>query len=184
MDHKNELDTEKVIQQTRDWVENFVIHHGLCPFARGPFEAGKIRFVVSEADSQEQLAEDVLLELHALSQASRDDIETGLLIHPNILSNFDDYNDFLDIVDTLLEHSGLAGTIQVASFHPDYCFADCDVDDAANSTNRSPWPMLHFIREISISEAIADWHDKGLDVASIPGRNIEVLRTGKDEKDA
>jgi len=183
MDHKNAADPETVLAETRDWVENFVIRLGLCPFASKPFQAGSIRFTVSESHTVEQLAEDLLYELQFLARADTNDTETSLLIHPYVLIDFAQYNDFLDVVDELLEHTGLAGVIQVASFHPDYCFADCDADDVTNNTNRSPWPMLHLIREASISEAIADWLDKGLDVASIPGRNIEILRNDEGKKD-
>ena len=183
MDHKKDIDPDKVSVETYDWVENFVIRHGLCPFARAPFQAGIIRFSVSMASNEQQLAEDLLVELQELSRTPSDETETTLLIHPCVLSDFQQYNDFLDVVDTLLEDSGLVGLIQVASFHPDYCFAGCDEDDIANATNRSPWPMLHLLREKSITEAVADCQNKGLDVSMIPDRNIDYLRKFDKEQD-
>ena len=131
---------------------------------------------MSGALTDEQLLEDCLLAIRKLLTRPRDEVETVLLVHPRCMNDFSDYNDFLGMVDVLLEKMDLLGVVQVASFHPNYCFADCDVNDAANFTNRSPYPMLHILREESISEAVEDWAERDLDVREIPKRNIETLR--------
>jgi len=176
MVHKKELSSEKVITDTRYWVKSTVIHYNLCPFANQVFASGRLCFEVSMASTEEQLLEDCLLAIQTMLAAPRSQIETCLLIHPQVMNNFSDYNDFLGMVDVLLEEMALSGIVQVASFHPDYCFADCDENDAANFTNRSPYPMLHLLREESISEAVEDWSERSLDVTQIPVRNIETLR--------
>ncbi|MEX0915228.1 MAG: DUF1415 domain-containing protein, partial [Wenzhouxiangellaceae bacterium] len=127
---------------------------------------------VSEATSLQLLAEDLADELLALYKTDPAECETTLLIHPRVLGDFLDYNDFLDIADGLLEQMELDGTIQIASFHPDYRFADSPPDDPANCTNRSPWPMLHLLRETSIETATANLPDTN----TIYERNIETLR--------
>jgi hypothetical protein len=110
--------------------------------------------VVSEATSVEQLLEDLAKELEFLAEVSREKTDTTLLIHPNVLNDFLDYNDFLELADQLLEDLDLDGELQIASFHPQYQFAGTDIDDITNFTNRSPYPTLHLIREDSIDEAV------------------------------
>jgi len=176
MVHKNKLAPENIIANTRYWVESTVIHYNLCPFANKVLTSGRLHFEVSTANDAEELLEDCLLAVNKMLASSREEIETSLLIHPNTMNQFADYNDFLGMVDAMLEEMNLLGIIQVASFHPDYCFADCDKDDASNYTNRSPYPMLHLLREQSISEALDDWAARSLDVEQIPRRNIETMR--------
>jgi hypothetical protein len=149
-----------------------VIGLNLCPFARRVFEADKIRYVVSDVEDEETLVEVLADELKALASASISRVETTLLIHPRALEDFLDYNNFLAVSERLVAALGLRGTIQIASFHPEYQFADTEPDAVENYTNRSPFPMLHLLREESIS-AIARDPDSLLD---IPRRNIEVLR--------
>ncbi|MBU0653796.1 MAG: DUF1415 domain-containing protein [Gammaproteobacteria bacterium] len=161
------------IAQTRCWLENVVLRHNLCPFAHKPFNAGQIRYVVTDSARPEFLLEDLLNELESLRATPVEETETILLIHPNTLEDFLDYNDFLDVVDALLADGGFEGEFQVASFHPDYQFADTQPDDAENYTNRSPWPMLHLIREDSLEKAIASY--PGAD--AIPERNVETMNT-------
>jgi hypothetical protein len=114
----------------------------------------QIKYVVSEATSVEQLLEDLAKELEFLAEVSREKTDTTLLIHPNVLNDFLDYNDFLELADQLLEDLDLDGELQIASFHPQYQFAGTDIDDITNFTNRSPYPTLHLIREDSIDEAV------------------------------
>lgn len=161
-----------VVQHTRRWISSFVIGLGLCPFARRVFDADRIRYAVSDARDQNTLANDLARELRLLVGSPSTQIETTLLIHPHVAGNFLDYNDFLGVVDQLLDELRLRGTIQVASFHPRYQFAGTDPGAVENYTNRSPYPMLHLLREASVSEAV----DASADALSIPRRNIETMR--------
>lgn len=165
-------DSSSVIEATRQWLEKIVIGLNLCPFAGPPWREGRIRFKVSEATSEQQLALELAEELLALQAADPADCETSLLIHPRVLGDFLDYNDFLDVADRLLEDLGLESILQIASFHPDYRFADSEPDDPANCTNRSPYPMLHLLREASIEAATARLPDP----ERIYERNIATMR--------
>jgi hypothetical protein len=178
------MDTS-VIDASRCWVERVVVRHGLCPFAARVLNNNSLRFAVSEAVTSEALVDDLIEELLRLNHHSRDELETTLLIHPYVLTDFQAYNDFLDVVDAIIDEAGLHAVFQVASFHPAYQFADSDEDDAANYTNRSPFPMLHLLREASIDEAVRDWTAKGRNMEDIPMANVETLRrmgTGLLEK--
>ena len=170
------MDTSLVIDASQCWVETVVVRHGLCPFASRVLKNNGLRFFVSEATTNEALVDDLIKELLHLSHHSRDEVETTLLIHPYVLTDFQAYNDFLDVVDAIIDEAGLHGVVQVASFHPDYQFADSDEDDAANYTNRSPFPMLHLLREASIDEAVRNWTAKGRNMEDIPLANVETLR--------
>lgn len=170
------MDTSLVIDASQRWVEAVVVRHGLCPFASRVLNNNGLRFFVSEATTSEALVDDLIKELLHLNHHSRDELETTLLIHPYVLTDFQAYNDFLDVVDAVIEEAGLHGVFQVASFHPDYQFADSDKDDAANYSNRSPFPMLHLLREASIDEAVRDWTAKGRNMEDIPLANVETLR--------
>jgi hypothetical protein len=160
------------IDNTRLWVERVVIGLKLCPFAPAPALKNLIRYIVSEAATPEALLEDLITELQRLIEASPGEIETTLLIHPNALRDFHDYNDFLEIADEALAVLGLEGHVQIASFHPDYQFADTEADDVGNATNRSPYPMLHLLREESIARAVESFGDT--DVISVA--NIATLK--------
>lgn len=168
---QNYPDSDTVISHTRRWLERVVIGLNLCPFARKPFEAGKVRFVASTANSPELLLAELQQELAFLRTADASAVETTLLIHPQVLGDFLDYNDFLDVVDALLEDDDYEGEIQVASFHPDYQFAGTSVDDAENYSNRSPYPTLHLLREASVDHAIDNYPSP----EKIPERNIHAL---------
>jgi hypothetical protein len=172
------LHDQVVVEHTRRWISSFVIGLGLCPFARQVFDAGQIRYVISRACDENTLANDLASELHLLVASPSTELETTLLIHPHVLGNFLDYNDFLDVVDQLLEELSLDGIIQVASFHPQYQFAETEPDAAENYTNRSPYPMLHLLREASVSAATAASDE----VLNVPQRNIETMRNlGQEE---
>ncbi|GGX43517.1 DUF1415 domain-containing protein [Saccharospirillum salsuginis] len=158
-----------VIQAVRNWVERLVVGYNLCPFAKRELVRESVRFTVSEATAEEALLTDLQIELQRLVDEPA--IETTLLIHPRVLSDFMDFNAFLDLADGLLAHMKLEGVIQIATFHPDYQFAGTHPDDAENYTNRAPFPVLHLLREASLEEAI----DRYPDTAEIPERNIERM---------
>ena len=167
------LNDQVVVEHTRRWISSFVIELGLCPFARRVFDAGRIRYAISHSRDKNTLSNDLANELHLLLASPSTQIETTLLIHPHVLGNFLDYNDFLGAVDQLLKELHLCGTIQVASFHPQYRFAETEPNAAENYTNRSPYPMMHLLRESSVSQAV----DASDEVLNIPQRNIETMRS-------
>jgi hypothetical protein len=160
------------IDATRRWVERAVVGLNLCPFARAPFVQGRIRYAVSHARDTDALLDDLCGELQSLAAADPADCETTLLIHPHVLGDFLDYNDFLDSADAAVETLKLDGVLQVASFHPHYQFADSAPDDIENATNRSPYPTLHLLREASVERAAEAMTDPD----EIYRRNIDTLR--------
>ncbi|HVK12288.1 MAG TPA: DUF1415 domain-containing protein [Gemmataceae bacterium] len=165
-------DPAAAIADTRRWIEAVVIGLNLCPFARRPFDNNQIRFVVSDATRPAGLEADLRRELEALAAAPAGEVETTLLIHPHVLTDFFDYNDFLDTADGLIEELDLEGVIQIASFHPNYQFAGTAPDAVENSTNRSPYPMLHLLREASVERAVESLADPD----EVPRRNVETMR--------
>jgi hypothetical protein len=166
------MTNEEVIARTHRWIARVVVGLNLCPFARRVFEGSGIRYAVSDATDEDTLLRGLATELQALASAEVG-VETTLLIHPNVLNDFLDFNDFLDRAERTLIEMNLEGVIQLASFHPHYQFAETQPDDVENYTNRSPYPMLHLLREASIS-AVADDPDELLE---IPDRNIATLRS-------
>ncbi|MEQ8205045.1 MAG: DUF1415 domain-containing protein [Woeseia sp.] len=160
----------------RRWVEKLVVGLNLCPFAGRELTQDRVRFVVSEATTEVQLLEALEAELLVLNDD--DSVETTLLIHSEVLQDFFDYNQFLDTADRLLVEMELEGVYQIASFHPAYQFADTAADDAENYTNRSPYPLLHILREASLEKSI----DAYPDVEEIPARNIERMNSLGREK--
>ncbi len=164
---------ETIIAQTRAWIEKAVIGLDLCPFAQPVYASGRIRYRVSDAQSSEALLDDLRAELQALQDADPQIVETVLLIHPRVLNDFYEYNAFLDDAEETVEQLDLTGVLQVASFHPHYQFADTAPDDIENYTNRSPYPMLHLLREASVERAVAAIADP----ADIYEKNIETLRS-------
>ena len=163
---------EEVVSATRIWLERAVIGLNLCPFARSVHLHDRIRYFVSAARSPVQLLEDLMEELRALDAADPERCETTLLIHPHVLADFADYNDFLAQADDAVAELGLEGVIQVASFHPRYQFEDAGPDDIENYTNRSPYPMLHLLRESSVERAVTTHPDTN----AIYRKNIATLR--------
>lgn len=165
------------IAATRHWLEHAVIGLNLCPFARAVHVKEQIRWVESEARDTQALLDDLARELQFLAAADPERVDTTLLIHPLVLTDFLDYNDFLDVADAAIDELGYAGILQVASFHPDYRFEGTAADDVSNFSNRSPHPMLHLLREDSIARAVANYPD----AAAIYERNVETLnRLGTD----
>ncbi len=166
----------EVISATRKWVEEVVVGYNLCPFAKRELVRNRVRFVVSEAETEDELLQALHSELQRLEDEP--EIETTLLIHPGVLQDFGPYNEFLDAADGLLAYLDMEGVYQIASFHPDYQFAGTEPDAAENYTNRSPFPMLHLLREASLEAAI----DSYPDVDGIPQRNIELMNELGSEK--
>lgn len=163
---------EQIIDDVRQWLDEVVIGQQLCPFAAKPRDENRVRIALSHATDEEALLKDLQAELERLSDTPAAELETTLLAIPDLLEDFEDYNDFLDLVDMWLEQFGWEGEMQVASFHPHYQFADTEADDAGNLTNRSPWPLLHIIREESLEQALEHFPD----AEAIPERNIKRMR--------
>jgi len=173
------VDDEKVVLAVRQWVDTFVVGMNLCPFAKRELVNNRVRFITTAATTQEQLLTVLHDELELLNTDSS--IETTLLIHPDVLQDFYDFNDFLNYADSLLVDMELEGTYQVASFHPDYQFGGTEPDDVENYTNRSPYPVLHLIREASLERVIASYPN----IDDIPERNIELMKSmGQDKLQA
>lgn len=170
---------EEIIQAVRQWVETFVVGMNLCPFAKRELVKKRVRFVTTAATTAEQLLQVLQTELELLNEDPS--VETTLLIHPAVLQDFYDFNDFLGCADSLLVDMELEGIYQLASFHPDYQFGGTRPGDAENYTNRAPYPVLHLLREESLERVIADYPD----VDDIPERNIALMnRLGQDKLEA
>ena len=165
--------SDRIVAETVQWLERAVIGLNLCPFAKAAHVKKQIRYVVSGATSPEALCKALLDELKLLADANPEDIDTTLLIHPYTLGlgEFLDYNDFLEVADGALVELNLMGEIQIASFHPEYQFAGTEPDEITNYTNRSPYPMLHLLREVSVGRAVAAFPD----AADIFAKNIKTL---------
>lgn len=148
-----------VIAETRAWVERAVIGLNLCPFAKAVQVKGQVRYTVCASAEPQELLSALIDELHALANCAPSETDTTLLIHPAVLTDFLDFNDFLAVVDDTLDDLGYTGTLQVASFHPQFQFADTAAADVSNATNRSPYPTLHILREASIDRAVAAFPD-------------------------
>ena len=159
------------IAATRNWLEKAVIGLNLCPFAKAVYVKNQVRFVLSDATTPEALVEQLAEELLLLRDTPAEQIDTTLIIHPQVLGDFLDYNDFLDNADAAVEALDLQGILQVASFHPQYQFAGAAPSDVSNYTNRAPWPTLHLLREDSVERAVAAFPDPGV----IVERNIATL---------
>ncbi len=162
----------QVLTRTRRWLEQAVIGLNLCPFAKAVHQKGQIRWVVSQARTRVQLLHVLMQEMLHLHDCHAADTDTTLLIHPRVLRPFARYNEFLDVADALLHEIKLDGVLQIASFHPQYRFADVAQDDISHCSNRSPYPMLHLLREASVERAVQNYPD----TAQIYRHNIETLR--------
>jgi uncharacterized protein len=160
------------VEHTRAWLSSMVIGLGLCPFADSVFKAGRVRFALCSSGDAAELLEFVSVELRALAAASRDSVETALLIAPSALPDFLDFNDFMGVVESLVEDLGLSGVIQAVGFHPGFVFAQSAPDAPENYTNRSPYPMIHLLREESIAEVAID----SSAMEEIPLRNTRTLQ--------
>jgi len=163
---------EKYIEATKHWLEKIVVGLNLCPFARLPFSGGRIRYISHEGTDIVQLATLMVQEAQHLIRTPAAEVETTLIILPYALPDFMDYLDFLEEAEWLIRENGLEGLIQVASFHPDYQFEGTEKEAPENYTNRSPYPMLHLLREESVERALEHYENP----ESIPERNIERMR--------
>lgn len=163
------MDNTRIIAATRQWVEQLVIGYNLCPFAKRELLRERVRFVVSAARDEEALLLDLEAELALLN--AQEEIETTLLIAPEVLQDFFDFNQFLGRADQRIAQLKYKGVFQIAHFHPDYQFGGTEPDDVENYSNKSPYPMVHLLREASLDRAIEHYPD----AESIPDRNIEQL---------
>ena len=159
-----------VIEQTRQWIESVVVDLNFCPFAKRELRRNALRFTVNSGGDLGEALQQLITECMFLD--GHPDTETTLLILPEGYAEFLDYLDLAGLAEDLLAEQGYEGVYQVASFHPDYCFADAEPDDAANYTNRSPYPMLHLLREASLDTAIDNYPD----IDSIPANNMKKAR--------
>ncbi|MGZ3183856.1 MAG: DUF1415 domain-containing protein [Telluria sp.] len=162
---------DKIIAATRQWLEKAVIGLNLCPFAKAVYVKDQVRYAVSHATTPESLLDRLMDELELLAAADPAQLDTTLLIHPDVLQDFEDYNEFLDVADAAVEDLQLGGVLQVASFHPKYQFADTHPDDISNYTNRAPSPILHLLREASIDQAVEAFPE----AEAIFEKNIETM---------
>ena len=167
------LTEKQIIAYTSAWVEQVVIGLNLCPFAKPVHTKGQIDYFLSHARDETTLAADLRLAMQRLIASTPDSMDTCLLIHPWVLSDFFDYNNFLNIADEILDELELIGVLQIASFHPHYQFAGTTEDDVTNCTNRSPFPMLHLLREESLDKATAALPDANV----IVDRNLNTMIT-------
>lgn len=170
------VDRDAAVGSVQRWVERLVVDLGLCPFAGRELRGGRVRFASSAATTEGDLLTDLRSELERLG--TDPSVETTLLIHPQVLQDFHDYNRFLADADRLLGEMDLVGVFQIASFHPDYQFGGSAPEAVENYTNRSPWPLLHLLREDSLERAIAGYPE----VDEIPLRNMEQMHQLGREK--
>lgn len=170
------MTTDKIIKQTEQWLTSFIIHYNICPFAKREHDRQSIFYSVVESEAIETCLTAVITECQRLD--SQQDIETTLVIFPNQWPIFNDYLDFLSLAERLLIEQGYEGVYQLASFHPLYCFEGERLTDPANYTNRSPYPMLHIIRESSLERALQTYPNPEL----IPENNINLTRKIGSEK--
>lgn len=161
------------IKETKSWLEKVVIGLNLCPFASKPYLQNQIRFFVSNANNEIEILQDLEDELKFLAKADKKQTETTVFILASALQEFYDYNQFLNFADSLLNQLNLVGDIQIATFHPNYQFGGTEPKDAENLTNRSPYPILHLIREESLEQALRRYHHP----EKIPENNIKTVKS-------
>ncbi len=171
-------DINAITQQVDQWLNDVVIGLNLCPFAAKPQRNKQIKIFVSEATQEEALLEDILLQLIELSTTEPEKLETTLVVVPNMVQDFWDYNFCIDWVEGLIKQQDWEGTFQVATFHPDYCFGGAAPEDDENLTNRSPYPIFHLIREESMEKVLKHYPDP----ESIPDTNIARVSALSEEE--
>ncbi|APX06414.1 hypothetical protein BWP24_09695 [Vibrio campbellii] len=171
-------DINAITEQVDEWLNDVVIGLNLCPFAAKPQRNKQIKIFVSEASQEEALLEDILLQLIELSNTEPEKLETTLVVVPNMLQDFWDYNFFIDWVEGLIKQQDWEGIFQVATFHPDYCFGGAEPEDDENLTNRSPYPVFHLIREESMEKVLKHYPDP----ESIPDTNIARVSALSEEE--
>ena len=171
-------DINAITEQVNQWLNDVVIGLNLCPFAAKPQRNKQIKIFVSEASQEEALLKDILLQLIELSNTEPEKLETTLVVVPNMLQDFWDYNFFIDWVEGLIKQQDWEGIFQVATFHPDYCFGGAEPEDDENLTNRSPYPVFHLIREESMEKVLKHYPDP----ESIPDTNIARVSALSEEE--
>ncbi|EHK0031337.1 DUF1415 domain-containing protein [Vibrio parahaemolyticus] len=171
-------DINAITQQVDQWLNDVVIGLNLCPFAAKPQRNKQIKIFVSKATQEEALLEDILLQLIELSTTEPEKLETTLVVVPNMLQDFWDYNCCIDWVEGLIKQQDWEGIFQVATFHPDYCFGGAAPEDDENLTNRSPYPIFHLIREESMEKVLKHYPDP----ESIPDTNIARVSALSEEE--
>ena len=169
---------EEELEVTREWVEKFVIGLNLCPIASTPAKENRIQYFHSGAKDIDVLYQDLMAALLRVVEVDPEVIETAIVVHPYVLNDFEAYLDFLELAEEALEKAGLEGILQIASFHPNYQFEGTEGDDLRIYPNRSPYPMLHILREASVSDAV----DRYPDIDQVPIRNIELMKSMGLEK--
>lgn len=161
-----------VRKQIEDWLTGFIIEHDICPFARRPWSRNLLKVVVVDSSEEEELTKVLLSELETLIRTPRKELETSIIVVPRQFESFDDFWSYCEWVQDLLQEGGVSGLLQVVGFHPHFRFAESEPDDSANFVNRSPYPLLHLLREESVTEAVAQYPD----ISAIPERNAVYLR--------
>lgn len=172
------MNSADILNNTKAWLETIVIGMNFCPFARKPFESELVRLTCSAAEKDDDILEVVLEELNRLEDSSSSDLETTLIIFPDIYPDFDAFNSLLYVLNEMLVLEGFEGIFQIASFHPNYQFAGTEKHDVDNYTNRAPYPIIHLLREESVSEAL----DKHPDPDNIPMQNIQRLQSLSEQE--
>jgi hypothetical protein len=167
-----ELIVQLVEQHTRAWLESFVVGLDLCPFAAGLLNSPELRITVSGALAVDDLRREFLSELDLLVTSPEEEVATTLLVLPNALASFEDYLDFLDEAQALVGAAGLEDLVQLASFHPQYQFEGEALDSPTNYSNRSPYPVLHLLRENMLTRVLDGFPEP----EKIPERNIRTLK--------
>lgn len=173
------LSDELVTAQTMKWVKDFIVTLNVCPFAKREVEKESVRCVVVRSKKIDVALEELMSEIQWLDEHS--ETETTLLVFPTLFKDFHRYLDFVETAENLMFNQGCEGVYQLATFHPDYCFSGAEPDDVSNYTNRSPYPMLHILREESLDKAIEFYGD----TTDIPNQNIIKMETlGKHKLDS
>ena len=163
------MSNEKIVYAVKEWIETIIVGLQLCPFAKKPYNQNSIRYTVSKKDTDEMRIEELIEECLFLDH--HQDIETSLIIYPSALLDFFDYSQFIQWANSSLKAKGWQGTYQIASFHPEYEFANTDTNDRENLTNRSPYPIIHLLREDQLEKVIELYPD----TSTIPDKNIETI---------
>ena len=145
---------QEVLAKTKQWLEAAVIGLNLCPFAKAVYAKNQVRLVISKARHADELLEELDRELDLLVATPASEVDTTLLIHPTLFEDFLDFNDFLEVVEGVVDEHGLEGVIQLASFHPQFQFDGTEPDDIGNYTNRAPFAIVHLLREESVERAV------------------------------
>ena len=161
-----------VREKVEHWLDEFIVGHNVCPFARRPLSQGLVKLLVLESKLEEELTQTLLQALQELVVSPRAKLETTIIVIPHQLSDFDDFWSYCEWTQDILIESAVEGLVQIVGFHPDFRFAGSEHEDAANYVNRSPYPLIHLLREESVEEAAEQYPD----IASIPERNALYLR--------